>query len=309
MDRRWVATRFGGPEVLELVPYEAPAPGPDEVTIAVRAAGMNPADVQGFAAGPGTDDSVLPKVVGLEVAGVVTAVGSGVAGFGVGDEVLAYRVSGGYASRLTVKVEDVFLKPAALGFAEAANLLLAAVTAADMLHVTGVTSGDTVVVHGASGAVGVSVLQQARVLGARVVGTASERNFDLVRSFGGVPVRYGEGLKDRLRELAPEGYVASLDAVGSEEAADVALALVPDRRRIVTIANWARAKKDGFLAVGGTSPESRDFRNRARRPLLELAAAGSLVVPIGRTFPLEEAPAAVELLSSGHPGGKLALIP
>nr|WP_269811035.1 NADP-dependent oxidoreductase [Kineosporia rhizophila] len=286
--------------------FEAPAPGPGEVRIAVRAAGMNPADVKGFAAGAGKDPAVLPKVIGLEVAGVVDAVGEG-AGFAVGDEVLAYQVRGGYSSRITVPAGDVFRKPAGMSFPEAANLLLTGVTAADMLQVTGVISGDTIVVHGASGAVGVSLLQQARLLGARVVGTASERNFDLVRSFGAIPVRYGDGLAERLREVAPQRYVAALDTAGTDEAADVSLDLVPDRRRIVTIANFARARRDGFLAVGGTTPESRDFRNRARRPLLELAAAGDLKVPVGRTFALDEAPAAVEALIGGHGTGKLAL--
>ncbi|MDP9829203.1 NADP-dependent oxidoreductase [Kineosporia succinea] len=308
MDRRWVATGFGGPEVLELVEYAAADPGVGEVRIAVRAAGMNPADFKGFAAGPGKDPAVLPKVVGFEVAGVVDAAGDD-SGFGVGDEVLAFRVSGGYASRITVPARDVLRKPAGVGFAEAANLLLAGATAADMLHVTAVTSGDTIVVHGASGAVGVSVLQQARAIGARVIGTASERNFDVVRGFGGVPVAYGDGLLERLRELAPEGYVAALDTVGTDEAADTSLALVQDRRRIVTIAAWARAERDGFLAVGGNTPESKDFRDRVRQSLVDLAGAGRLEVPIARTFPLHEAPAALEVLMSGHPGGKLALLP
>ncbi len=308
MDRRWVATRFAGPEALELVEFEAPEPGPDEVRISVRAAGMNPADAKSFAPGPGKDPSTLPRLVGFEVAGVIDAVGPGAA-FAVGDEVLAFRVAGGYASRITVPAADVFAKPAGLDFAQAANLLLAGATAADMLHVTSVISGNTIVVHGASGAVGVSALQQARLLGARVIGTASERNFERVRAFGATPVRYGEGLAARLREAAPEGFVAALDTVGTDEAADVSLDLVPDRRRIVTIAAFDRAQRDGFLAVGGSTPESRDFRNRARRALVELAAAGDLTVPIARTFPLQEARDALGLLTSGHPGGKLALIP
>lgn len=304
-----MATSFGGPEVLELVDYEAPEPGTGQVRIAVRAAGMNPADLKGFAATPGRDPSVLPKTIGFEVSGTVDALGPGTEGLKTGDEVLAFRVSGGYSTHVTVPVADVFPKPANLSFPEAANLLLAGATAADMLHVTGVTSGDTIVVHGASGAVGVSVLQQARVMGARVVGTASERNFDLLRSFGAIPVSYGDGLADRLREVSPQGYVAALDTVGTDEAADVSLNLVGDRRRIVTIANFDQAQRDGFLAVGGSTPESKAFRDRARRALIELAEAGHLSVPLGRAFPLEEAPAALELLGSGHPGGKLTLVP
>ena len=106
---------------------------------------------------------------------------------------LAFRISGGYAERVTVAAADVFAKPPGLDHPSAANLLLAGTTAAEMLHVTGVRAGETVVVHGASGAVGVSVLQQARELGVRCVGTASEHNADVVRRFGGEPVVYGEG--------------------------------------------------------------------------------------------------------------------
>jgi NADPH:quinone reductase-like Zn-dependent oxidoreductase len=270
---------------------------------------MNPADFKGFAAGPGKDPSLLPKVVGFEVSGVVDAVGPGVSEFAAGDEVIAFRIDGGYASRVTVPAGDVFHKPSSLNFPEAANLLLAGVTAADMLHVTAVTSGHTIIVHGASGAVGVSVLQQARVIGARVIGTASEHNFGVVEKFGGIAVRYGDGLAGRLRELAPDGIAAALDTVGTQEAADVSLTLVPDRRRIVTIADPARAGREGYLAVGGTNPASKGFRERARKPLIELAAAGTLVVPIARTFPLDDARAAIDLLMTGHPGGKLALLP
>ena len=97
-----------------------------------------------------------------------------------------------------------------------------------MLHVTGVRAGNTVVVHGASGVVGVSVLQQARELGA-VRRTASEHNFDTVRRFGGEPVVYGDGLADRLRATAPDGFAAALDTVGTDEAVDVSLELVADR--------------------------------------------------------------------------------
>lgn len=311
MAQRWVATDFGGLDVLELVDVDVPPPAPGEVTIDVRAAGMNPADYKGFAPGPGKDPSVLPIAIGYEVSGVVQALGPDTqlasGGGAPGDEVVAYRVVGGYASRLTAPAEDVFAKPAALDHAAAANLLLAGATAAEMLHVTGVGEGDTIVVHGASGAVGVSVLQQAALLGARVVGTASERNFEVVRRFGGVPVAYGEGLEERLRELAPDGYAGALDTVGTDEAVDVSLALVPDRRRTVTIAAFARA--DDIPAIGGMMPGSAAYRAQVRSRLLDLAADGRLVVPVARTYPLAQAREALEVLRSGHPGGKLALVP
>ena len=190
MGQRWVATDFGGLDVLRLVDADAPDPGPGEVRIAVRAAGMNPADYKHLER-PG-DRSALPLPIGYEVSGVVEDLGPGTelasGGGAPGDEVLAFRVSGGYASQITVPARDVFAKPSALSHPAAANLLLAGTTAAEMLAVTGVGEGDVVLLHGASGAVGVSVLQQAALLGARVVGTAGERSADVVRGFGGVPV-------------------------------------------------------------------------------------------------------------------------
>ena len=311
MAQHWVATDFGGLDVFELQDVEVPAPGPGEVTIAVTAAGMNPADAKHVA--QGGDRSTLPVPVGYEVAGRLTAIGPdteiGSGGGAVGDEVLAYRIRGGYATEVTVPASAVFARPASLAPEEAANLLLAGATAAEMLHVTGVRAGDTVLLHGASGAVGVSVLQQAGLLGARVVGTAGESSADVVRRFGGEPVRYGDGLADRVRELAPDGVDAALDAVGTDEAVDVSLELVADRDRIVTIAAFDRAERDGIRLIAGAIPASQAFRDSVRARLIGLAAEGKLVVPVARTFPLTEAVAALELLQGGHPGGKLALLP
>ena len=176
-----------------------------------------------------------------------------------------------------------------------------------MLHVTGVGEGDTILVHGASGAVGVSVLQQAALLGARVIGTASESSFDVVRSYGATPVTYGDGLAQRVRDAAPDGVVAALDCVGTDEAVDVSLALVADRDRIVTIAAPQRAQADGFTAIGGTMPASKAFRDSVRADLVRLAGEGRLVVPIARTFPWPRPIEAIEMLMGGHPGGKLVL--
>jgi NADPH2:quinone reductase len=310
VDKHWLVTQPGGLEMFSLEDYEVPPPGEGEVTIAVRAAGMNPADYK--YAGRGNPED-FPVPVGYEVAGVLTAVGPGTeiasGGGAVGDEVLAYRVRGGWATALNVAAADVFAKPPSLGFEQAANLLLAGATAAEMLHVTGCTAGETILVHGASGAVGVSVLQQAALLGVRVLGTASEGRFDEVRRFGGEPVAYGEGLEDRVRRLAPQGVAAALDCVGTDEAVDVSLALVADRDRIVTIAAMARATEDGIVAIGGAKPSSKAFRDDVRARLVRLAGEGHLEVPVARTFPLEQAVEAAELLGSQHPGGKLALIP
>lgn len=309
MARRWIATRPGGLDVFSFEEHDVPAPQPGEVTIAVRAAGVNPADAKHVARGAGE----FPRAVGYEVAGVVTAVGPDTeiasGPVEVGDEVLAFRISGGWATDVTVSAADVFAKPTTLSFGEAANLLLAGTTAAEMLHVTGVGEGDTILVHGASGAVGVSVLQQASRRGARVVGTASPARHDVVAGFGGEPVTYGEGLEERVRRIAPEGVVAALDCVGTDEAIDASLALVADRGHIVTIAAAERAREEGLVAIAGAMPSSMAYRASVRAELVRLAGAGDLVVPVARTFPLAEALEAAALLMGQHPGGKLVLEP
>jgi NADPH:quinone reductase len=307
--RKWVAVDFGGPEVLRCIDVDVPDPGHGQVTIDVRAAGLNPADAKHIA--PGQDPKLLPLSIGYEVAGVVTELGPGTdlasGGGAVGDEVVASPITGGYTTAITVPASGVFAKPTTLDFAEAASLLLVATTAADLLHASGAREGETVLLHGAAGAVGVMVLQQARRLGVRVIGTASQSNFDYVRRFGGTPVQYGPGLLDRVRAAA-EGVAAALDTVGSDEAADVSLALVGDRKRVVTIAAAPRAKADGYVFVGASNPESGPFRARARSGLLKQAQDGELVVPMAQTFAFEDAPAALTMLTSPHAPGKLALV-
>ncbi|MDR6971057.1 NADP-dependent oxidoreductase [Leifsonia shinshuensis] len=309
--RQWTATQWGGPETWEFAEVPVPDPGPGEVTIRVTAAGVNPADYKHVSQPrPGLD---LPVPIGYEVAGVVSALGPDTelasGGGSVGDPVVAFRIQGGYATEVTVPAKDVFAKPPRLADEEAANLLLVGTTASQMLHVTDVRAGETILVHGASGAVGVSILQQAAEIGARVIGTASEASFARVRRFGGLPVAYGAGLAERVTEAAQGPIAAALDTVGTEEAIDVSLELVPDRIRIVTIVAAQRAEKEGFHAVFGAQPESQAYRDSVRAHLLELAGSGRLQVPVARTYPLAEAPDALAFLKQGHPGGKLALLP
>ena len=286
-----------------------PDAGPGQVTIGVRACGMNPADAKHIA--PGQDPTLLPLSLGYEVAGVVTALGldtelaSG--GGAAGDEVVA-QVTGGYTTAITTTASSVFAKPSTLTCPEAASLLLVGTTAADLLHTSRAGEGETVLLHGAAGAVGVSVLQQARILGVRVVGTASPPNFNVVRRFGGIPVEYGPGLLGRVRSAAPEGVTAALDTVGTDEAGDVSLALVADRNRVVTIAAAPRAKADGYVFIGASNPASGPFRARVRSRILKLAQAGNLAVPMAGTFKFDDAPAAFAALTGPHPPGKLALV-
>lgn len=312
MARQWRATTWGGPESWELAEVDVPPPLAGEVTIRVRAAGMNPADYKHVAAArPGV---VLPLAIGYEVSGELTAIGPDtVIGSGpaaVGDEVLAFRVQGGYATELTVPAEKVFAKPANLSHPEAANLLLAGTTAAEMLEVTGVARGETVLLHGGSGAVGVALLQLAARRGARVVATASPSSFDRVRAFGGVPVAYGDGLRERVEDAVGDaGIDAALDAVGTEEALEVSLELVSARDRIVTIAAAGRADVLGIRWIAGSLPASAAYRDAIRGELVSLAGAGELIVPVAATYPLEDMREAMRVLAAGHPGGKLALVP
>jgi NADPH:quinone reductase len=308
--RQWIATDFGGPEVLQLRDVELPSAGPGEVTIAIRACGMNPADYKHF--GSGQDPRLLPLTVGYEAAGVITEVGPdaqiATLGGAVGDPVIAFQILGGYATAITVAAKDVFAKPDSLDFAQAANLLLTGTTAAELLASAAVAEGETVLLHGAAGAVGVSVLQQARLIGARVIGTASEANFALVERFGGVPVSYEGGLAELVRRAAPGGIDAVLDTVGSDDAVDASLALVSDRRRIVTLTAFGRASREGFVAIGASNPASGPFRANARAGIVSMAAEGNLTVPLARAFPFEDARDAVAMLAGPHPSGKLALV-
>ncbi|GGA70984.1 putative oxidoreductase [Pseudoclavibacter endophyticus] len=311
MDKRWVATSQEGLDALELQDIELPPPGPGEVAIDVRAAGVNPVDLK--AVGRLAADAPLPFPLGYELSGVVADLGPDAelasGGGAIGDEVLAFRVRGSHATRANVPGRDVFAKPASIPFDEAAGLLLVGTTAAEMLHRVDAATGETVLLHGASGAVGVSFLQQAARLGVRVIGTCSERGADEVRRFGGVPTPYGPGLEARVRELAPEGVAAALDAAGTDEAIEVSLALVSDRARILTIVRADAAEREGLLHIGGAKPASAAFRDSARQGLIALAAARELVVPIARAYPLADGRDAMELVSSGKAGGKVVLRP
>lgn len=315
MTMHWIAPAWGPPETWRFVEYEPSAPAQGEVTIRVHAAGVNPADAKHVAAPrPGVE---LPEPIGYEVSGVIAAIGpdteivTGQAS--VGDEVIAFRVRGGYATEITVPAQKVLRKPATLTHAQAANLLLVGTTASAMLHAVDAQPGETVLLHAASGSVGVSVLQQAAVLGIRVIGTASRARFDEVRRFGGIPVEYGDGLASRIRAaLADAGALsidAALDAAGTDEATAASLEFVEDRQRIVTIVAPNAASEHGFLASSGSQPETARYRDEVRERLVQFAEQRLLTVPMARELPLSQAPAALELVASGHPGGKVALIP
>ncbi|MFE6733399.1 NADP-dependent oxidoreductase [Microbacterium sp. NPDC057650] len=315
MALHWIATEWGSPDNWLLEEYTPPVPGPGEVTIRVHAAGVNPADAKHVAVARAGAE--LPAAIGYEVSGVIAAVGTDteiVTGSAVvGDEVIAFRINGGYAGEVTVPAQKVLRKPAPLTHSQAANLLLAGTTASAMLHAVDARPGETLLLHAASGAVGVSVLQQASQRGIRVIGTASALRAEEVRRFGGIPVEYGDGMLRRIRaamaDAGVESIDAALDAAGTEEATEASLALVSDRRRIVTIVAPQLAAEHGFQASSGSDPETARYRDAVRIELVEAAERGELTVPVAKEYPLSEAPEALRFLAEGHPGGKLALIP
>ena len=308
-----LATAYGGPEVLTVADETVGEPGPGEARIAVRAIGVNPIDYKAYSGAFGRDPSRLPLRLGSEAAGVVTAIGPDAAGpagpLAVGDEVIAYRAPGSYAAELLVPAQALVPRPAELGWPQAAGLMLTGATAWHALAVTGAADGDTVLVHGGAGGVGVMAIQLAADRGARVVATASPANHDLLHELGAVPVSYGNGLAERVRAAAPQGVDAALDTVGSDEAIDVSLELVADRSRIVTIAAFARGLELGLKVIGGApgADPGTEIRQAARLELAQLARAKHLRVIVSQTFPLTEVAAAHRTAMTGHTRGKIAL--
>jgi NADPH:quinone reductase len=310
-----IATAYGGPEVLSVADEPVPDPGPGEARISVRASGVSPSDYKTYNGMFGRDPARLPLRIGSEVAGVVTAVGEGAAGpagpVAVGDEVIGWRVTGGYAAELIAPAAVLVPRPAPLDWPQAAGLLLTGATAWHTLEASGVGAGDTVLVHGASGGVGLMAVQLAAARGATVIGTASPARHELLRELGAVPVAYGAGLADRVRAAAPGGVDAALDLVGTDEAVDVSLELVADRGRIASIAAFGRGPGLGIKLLGGGAgaDPGTAIRQAARLKLVRLAGEGRLRVLVSRTYPLTEAAAAHREIMAGHTTGKMALIP
>jgi NADPH2:quinone reductase len=309
MTKAAVATAFGGPEVLAVIDVDTPVPGPGEVLVEVRAAGVNPIDAKSYSGMFGTDPATLPRRLGSEAAGVVTAVGTGVHEAAVGDEVIVYPVPGAYATEVVVPVAELTAKPEELGWAEAAGLLLTGATAVHALTAVHVVSGETVLIHGGSGGVGLMAVQLGVARGATVIATAGAASHDLLSSLGATPIVYGAGLADRVREVAPGGVDAALDLVGTDEAVETSLELVDDRSRIVTIAAFGRAAADGIVLIGGGpgADPGTEIRAGARAELASLAGEGKLRVVVGATFPLADVAAAHRAIMSSHSPGKIVL--
>ncbi|HEY4017340.1 MAG TPA: NADP-dependent oxidoreductase [Pseudonocardiaceae bacterium] len=292
---------FGGPEVLHEVEIDKPKPGPGEVLVAVRRAGVNPFDgkvrsgaTQSFA--PVT----LPHVPGFEVAGVVSEVGSGENEFAVGDEVFGWASGGGYVEYAIGAT--LLRKPEDLDWDIAVSLPVAVETAQRVLTELNVADGETVLIHGASGAVGAMAAQLAVRRGATVIGTGSAANQEYIATLGVTPTHYGAGLVERVRALAPNGIDAVFDVAGKGALPD-SIELRGGKDRIVTIADPA-ASQLGITMSGGGGP----IPVAALADAADAAARGELTVTVAATYPLAEATKAQEVVDGGHAGGKVVLV-
>jgi enoyl reductase len=291
---------YGPPEVLRLVEGPDPEPEAGEVRIRVRGAGIQPFDCAtrrgDFRAYQPLE---LPARLGNEAAGVIDAVAADVVDLAAGDEVIAFTTMLGYADTIIVPAVQAVHKPATMPWTEAGVLTASGQTALTALDELGVKEGDTLLIHAAAGGVGSFAVQLACLRGARVIGTASDRNHEYLRELGAEPVRYGAGLIERIRTLAPEGVSAALDAIGGE-ALDASIAVAP-KERVVTIADWAGAARLGIRRIGTE-------RSRAKlESLTRLYEQGLLRIEVMKSFPLADAAAAHRLVESGHARGKVVL--
>ena len=282
---------FGGPEVLEVIDAPIPVPGAGLIRIAVRACGVNPFD---YKQRRGIFGGTLPIRVGVEVAGVVDAIGANQDAVAVGDHVYGFSVGGGAAD---FALSSAFAPiPAGLDFVTAASMPVAVETAYRVLDLVGVSSGAAVVVNGASGAVGQAIVQIAAARGAGVIGTASEANHPLLVGMEAQPVTYGAGLAQRVRALGISRVDAAIDAGGGGVLADL-VELTGDPQQVVTIVPDPSVQELGVRISGGNSAFY------GLRDIAALLQAGRYAPPTTMTFPMERVDAAQERSETGHPGG------
>ena len=290
---------YGAPDVLEVADADEPHARPGTVRIAVKAASVNPIDWKARQGLLSKEPLDAPVIAGYDGAGVVDEVGDGVDGVAVGDEVFGL----GSATQAEHAVLEAWaVKPAAMSWTEAAALPVAFETAARAFDLVGVGDGTTVVVDGAAGGVGSAAVQLGVARGATVIGTASEGNHDYLRSIGASPTTYGDGLAERVAELAPQGVDAGFDTAGKGSVATL-IEIVGDPQKVVTIADFS-AGALGAHVTGGRSPRAADFLAEAA----SLYEQGKLEVTVAKTFPLADAAEAHRESQGGHVRGKLVLV-
>ena len=296
---------YGGVDVLKVADVSTPEPGPGQVLVHVKAAGINPGEAK-------IRDGLLhsrwpatfPSGQGSDLAGLVAKTGPGVTGFSAGDEVIGYTDNrASQAEYVVVEAQNLTAKPAGLPWEVAGALFVAGATAYAAVRAVTLTEGDTVVVSGAAGGVGSIAVQLARLAGATVVGLASEVHHDWLTGHGVIPVTYGDGVADRIRQVT--GKVdAFIDTVGGDYI-ELALSLGVEPSRIDTIARFDAVEKYGVKAEGNAAGASAGVLAE----LAGLIAAGQLDVPIAATFPLDRVQDAYRELADGHTLGKIVLLP
>ena len=296
---------YGGADVLKVVDVPKPEPGPGQVLVQVKAAGINPGeakirDGQLHSRWPST----FPSGEGSDLAGVVAQTGPGVTGWSAGDEVIGYTDNrASHAEYVVVEAQNLTAKPAALPWEVAGSLFVAGATAYAAVRAVTLTEGDTVVVSGAAGGVGSIAVQLARLAGAIVIGLASEVHHEWLTGHGVIPVAYGDGVADRIRQVT--GKVdAFIDTVGGDYV-ELALSLGVVPSRIDTIARFDAVEKYGIKAEGNAAGASASTLAELARLIVD----GKLDVPIAGTFPLSQVQEAYRLLEKGHIRGKVVLIP
>ena len=304
MSRAVIFETLGGPEVLELREVPEPHAGPGQVRVSVTSAGLNPMDWY-FISMPGTAERfgiAVPSGFGYDFAGVVDEVGGEVPGFAAGDRVFGGAIGRAVADFVVLEAAGAALwrTPDGVGDQVASTIPVAGMTAAAALQAIGLRSGDTVLIGGAGGGVGVFAIQLAKLAGARVIGTGSEGTFEFLRGLGAEPVAYGPGLADRVRALAAGTVTAATDLFGTETVeAALELGIAPERISAIAA---GPTPPGGVRATGGI-----DASPDAMKQITEAIVAGELVVPIAATFPIEQTRDAVALLAERHVHGKVVI--
>ena len=300
MSKRIAYYEYGAPEVLRFEDEPPAVPAPGQVRVRNQLIGVNPVDwkmVAGYFRH--TDRSPFPHVPGWASTGIIDATGDGVRGLKVGDAVIVGARGGAYRERLVVDARLVVPRPEGMSAERAAALPSSAVAGYSMVDNLGIGSEDTLLVHGAAGSVGSATVQIAVDRGARVIGTASPRNHDYLRSLGAIPVAHGDGLEDALRGFGT--ITASADAVGGPASVAVTLAVLGRRGRAVTAWGDEHSQAAGIPWVRHPEDELEQT--------VAIAARGALNPRIVETFPLARAADALRLSRTGHPEGKILLAP
>lgn len=290
---------YGDTSVLRIVDVDEPVPAAGEILIEVHAAGVNGIDGK-TRAGYLKDFAPLelPAGTGIDAAGVVAAIGAGVADVNVGDAVFGN-------GRNTVAERAILtswaLKPTSVSFAEAAGYPLPAETAQRMLNLANVSEGDTVFVSGGSGGVGSAAIQFARARGAGVVASASPANHDYLRSLGAQPVSYEDGWVERATRIADGRFDAALDIAGAG-VLEALVGLTGDPSRVVTIADFNGA------ALGVHTTVAADDFPGALALAAELSEAGRFSIPVARAFDLAHTGDAQTFNLGGHAAGRTVVV-